>query len=458
MKRWAWLALGLAMAAGVAQAADFRALRHLNAPPPSQVTPLTSGVKAQPVDLVRVLVQPKNGEAWAIAYTSIMVRAEGDTSPAYKMMTWTSGKVQEQTAAYKSVFEDELKKAGFSPDSGDSIFGDVAGGSRSNLKLGVLIDDIQGRFCVDCPNLFNHDGIPATVMMHANWEIYSTLDRKVVFKTTTQGGADYKPKLSESFLPAVYEGFRENVRQLLMNPDFRKLVTSAPGSIAAAAAPSAISTQPGLTLVAAGAAPTVPQASASVATVFANDGSGSGFLVSDDGYMLTNHHVVGAAKYVKLKWSDGKESLGEVIRSDPRRDVALIKADAGGRAPLRLRLSKAQISETVFAVGSPFGEQYQSTLSKGIVSALRTIDGLDLIQSDVSVNHGNSGGPLLDESGRVIGMTDWGHVENGVPVGVNLFIPISDALATLNLVPPPEPPVQRTAAAPPPASKARVKP
>jgi S1-C subfamily serine protease len=177
------------------------------------------------------------------------------------------------------------------------------------------------------------------------------------------------------------------------------------------------------------------QASNAVVIVFAADGSGSGFLVSNDGYLITNHHVVGASKYVKLKWADGSETLGEVIRSDPRRDVALVKADAHGRAPLDLRPGAVEQGEPVFAIGSPLGEAQQNTMTKGIVSATRMRDGLPYIQSDVAVTHGNSGGPLIDSKGRVIGITVSGLAPAGTPIGLNFFIPIDDALRALSLSP-----------------------
>jgi len=432
MRRLAWLAVALAFASGTARSADYKELRRLNAPPPTPVSALPADAKAQPLQFVRIIVQPRNGEAWAVAYTSIIVRAEGDNTPAYKMMTWTAGRVQEQTAAYKRVFDEELAKAGFATDGGDSLFGDVVGANSASMKVGVLVDDIQGRFCVDCPNLFNRNGVPATVIMNANWEIYSTLERKVIFKTTTHGGADYKEKIGASTLPAIYEGFRENVRQLLANADFRKLVTTPAGAGPAVSAPalSPIALQLGTAHL------TTGQASSAVAVVFAADGSGSGFLVSNDGYLITNHHVVGGSKYVKLKWADGSETVGEVIRSDSQRDVALLKADAHGRAPLDLQLGPVQQGDPVFAIGSPLGEAQQNTMTKGIVSALRTRDGLSYIQSDVAVTHGNSGGPLLDEKGRVIGITDLGLTSNGTPIGLNFFIPIGDALRALSLTPP----------------------
>jgi serine protease Do len=458
MRRWIGLGLALACLAGAARGADYKTLRNLNAPPPTQVTPLLGAQKPRPLQFVKIVIQPRNGENWAIAYTSIAVRAEGDNTPAYKMMTWSSGRVQEQAAPYKRVFDEELQKAGFAADGGDALFGE--GDSAADLKVGVLVNDIQGRFCVDCPNLFNRNGIPASVVMSADWEVYSTLERKVIAKFTTSGGADYKTRLGGSFLPAVYEGFRENVRQLLANEDFRKLVT-APAATRVASGPAAATPASTITLTRGPTHLGRSQATNAVAIVFAADGSGSGFLVSADGYLVTNQHVVGGSKYVKLKWIDGSEALGEVIRGDRRRDVALIKTDAHGRAPLDLRLDPVQQGEPVYAIGTPLDEALQNTMTRGIVSATRVEDGLPYIQSDVAVTHGNSGGPLIDEKGQVVGLTVSGAAPNGSPIGLNFFIPIDDALRALALTPAPgaaAPAVSETVAAQPTRAHAGRKP
>lgn len=413
-----------------AYGADYKALRHLNAPPPTIVTPLQPDANSQVILFSRLVMHPQDGEPWAIAYRSSIIRNEYDTRPSYELVPWNAGPSEGEQATFQRAFDDELSKAGFKAPA-ESLFEE--NNSVANLKVGVLIDNLQGRFCVDCPSLFNPNGVPASVIMTAHWEIYSVLERRVVAKITTAGGADYKSKLEgRTFLPAVIEGFRENVRQLIVSEEFRRLATAPVGGTPA---PSPTRALTPISLVGPKAKGGLADASKSVVVVF-SDGSGSGFLVSADGYLITNQHVVGGAKYVKLKWLDGSETIGEVVRSDARRDVALVKTDARGRAPLSLRLSAVRQGEAVYAIGAPLGEEQQDTLTKGIVSATRTRDGLPYIQSDVAVTHGNSGGPLLDEKGAVIGLTVSGLTPNGAPIGVNFFIPIDDALKTLALLPP----------------------
>jgi S1-C subfamily serine protease len=421
--------LAAAVAASAA-AADYKTLRRLNAGPQTSVEPVPAGAKARAVEFARIVVHPADGEAWAIAYESVPLRAENDMDrPSYKLMTWDSGASEGERESFARVFNDELKKAGFVAQRGESLFDESSG--SADLKAGVLIDQLNGRFCVDCPNMFNRNGIPGTVVMTAHWEIYSSLDRRVVAKITTSGGADYKSKLQGNFLPVVFEGFRENVRQLLASEDFRRVVTGAAGTRSTLpAAPLAdIPVNAPTTRV------PVAQASRSVAVVYAADGQGSGFLISADGYLLTNQHVVGGSKYVKLKWSNGTETLGEVVRVDRRRDVALIKTDAQGRAPLSLRLGAVQQGETVFAIGTPLDDSLQNTMTKGIVSAERMEKGLRFVQSDAGINHGNSGGPLLDEKGAVVAIAVSGLLPDSHQMGLNFFIPIDDALKALSLTP-----------------------
>ena len=280
--------------------------------------------------------------------------------------------------------------------------------------------------------------------MKARWEVYSSLDRKVVATVETSGGFT-APRAGLGGEPdrLINEAFRDNIHRLIASEDFRIAVTAPVSEMAPGALP------PSIALAALKTQKSVVEASKSVAVVFAGDGSGSGFLISDDGWLLTNEHVVGGSKYVKLKWSDDTETLGEVVRVDRRRDVALVKIDAKGRLPLALRTDPANQGETVYAIGSPMGEALQNTMTKGIVSANRVQGGQAFIQSDVAVTHGNSGGPLLDDKGQVIGITDWGIGGDSGNLNLNFFIPIGDALRVLGLTAPPAPSPLQAAAAPP---------
>ena len=134
-------------------------------------------------------------------------------------------------------------------------------------------------------------------------------------------------------------------------------------------------------------------------------GVGSGFIISGDGFVLTNAHVVEGADEVTVTLSDRREFKAKVLGADRRSDVALLKLDATGLPYLRTGdSSKIRVGEWVLAIGSPFG--LENTVTAGIISAKSRDTGeyLPLIQSDVAVNPGNSGGPLINMRGEVIGI------------------------------------------------------
>jgi len=158
---------------------------------------------------------------------------------------------------------------------------------------------------------------------------------------------------------------------------------------------------------------------------------GSGFIVSSDGYVLTNTHVVKDAVEVTVKLTDGREFQAKVIGSDSKTDVALIKIDATGLPVVRIGDSaKTRVGEWVAAMGSPFG--FENTITAGIVSgkarSLPDDSYVPFIQTDVAVNPGNSGGPLFNMSGEVIGINSQIYSQTGGYMGLSFAIPIDVAM------------------------------
>jgi serine protease Do len=160
---------------------------------------------------------------------------------------------------------------------------------------------------------------------------------------------------------------------------------------------------------------------------------GSGFIISADGYVLTNHHVVNGADEVKVRMSDRREFVAQVIGSDQQSDVALLKVDASGLPAMRIGRSDAlRPGQWVVAIGSPFGLDHSVTA--GIVSAVGRANPyanqryVPFIQTDVAINRGNSGGPLLDTRGQVVGINSQIFSNSGGYMGVSFAIPIDVAM------------------------------
>src|SRR6266851_4756325 len=170
------------------------------------------------------------------------------------------------------------------------------------------------------------------------------------------------------------------------------------------------------------------------------EGAGSGFVMDAKGYILTNYHVVQGAQTIEVVLGDQSRHSAKFIGADQRNDVALIKIDPAGKPLAVLPLgdsSALQVGQKVLAIGNPFG--FQSTLTTGVVSALgRTVQTGqntlidEAIQTDAAINRGNSGGPLINSHGEVIGINSAIYTPSGTTAGIGFAIPINTAKLIAN--------------------------
>lgn len=162
---------------------------------------------------------------------------------------------------------------------------------------------------------------------------------------------------------------------------------------------------------------------------------GSGFIVSEDGIVLTNNHVIEGADEIYVRFNDRRELKATLIGSDKRSDLAVLKVEANDLPAVKLGKSKKlKVGEWVFAIGSPFGFDY--TVTAGIVSAkgrsLPNENYVPFIQTDVAINPGNSGGPLFNMDGEVVGINSQIYTRSGGFMGVSFAIPIDVALEVVD--------------------------
>ncbi len=163
------------------------------------------------------------------------------------------------------------------------------------------------------------------------------------------------------------------------------------------------------------------------------EGAGSGFVLDRDGHILTNYHVVADAERIEVNFGEDTVYTATVVGLDKRNDIAVLHVDApdGLLQPVELGSSaNLSVGQRAIAIGNPFG-QFGRTLTTGVISALgRTLEGQDgrtitgVIQSDAAINRGNSGGPLLDSSGRVIGINTAIFSPTGASAGVGFAVPV----------------------------------
>jgi S1-C subfamily serine protease len=397
-----------------------------------------------PVSFARMAARIPAGTVWAILQDRDSPLPCLDTDK----LSWSEENNRNAGGPeFERVFREEFTAAGLRV-AGDPNNLFQADDKSADLQVGALLTSVSATFCRLSAFRESQTGkIKGKASMAIEWQVYSTSQAKVVARIPTSGSYQIEKEVDSGDLVLLHRAFAANVQALAASPVFRAAI-----SVPAAVATQASAERSGIAFAAVppGAVRSIEDAAQSVATVFAGGAMGSAFLISKDGYLLTNQHVVGDAAQVRVRWSDKSETVGRVIRSDRRRDVALIQADPRARTPLALRPSGAEPGQAVFAIGTPLEKDFQNTVTKGVVSANRLLDGQAFVQSDVAVDHGNSGGPLLDENGRVVAITQLGYAPDGVSHNLNFFIPIDDALKALALTP--------AAAAPAAAAAKSVKP
>ncbi len=379
--------------------------------------------------LLRVIAALPAGSPWLKLKTGLLCVRD------LRTVTWTGGRISQDLPPYSAAFKAEMERAGFKvvTPGEDNLFDPEV--VSADYQAAAVITDEQVDGCMAPGGAFspNQGDVRGSAAMKIDWQLYAPIKKQVVARISTSGTTKLDNSVPGGVTRLITQAFAANVRDLAANADFRAAMRAPKVFTKGFLVPDQ---QSKIALSGSLKAPLqhIDDAAGSVVTITTGFGTGSGLLISDDGYVLTNAHVVGEEKNLRVRWSDGIETLAQVVRVAKDRDVAVIKTDARDRAPLFLKRGPVSPGQKVFAIGSPKSAKLQGTVSSGVISANRILDGMRFIQSDTSVSPGSSGGPLLDESGAVIAITVAG-IENEGRAGLNLFIPIGDAMDFLSLEP-----------------------
>lgn len=341
-----------------------------------------------------------------------------DTDFVYDVATMSS-----DAPGLTDVTSVTLRQAGFKLANDPTELFNQTRRSNPDLIIGGSIKSMR---------LFSQlcDGEEGAATIRVEWQIFDPLKRSVIYRTETTGTGSAK-RIPKAFSHAQSDAVANAAKVFANDPQVRLLLLTgpAPDPIAVAAVAPKIripkSSRPVL-------ARHMTDVTPAVVTVRTGDGHGSGFYVARD-LVLTNWHVVGDASRVMIHPAEGVEVEGQVEMRDQGRDVALVRVKDASAAQLVVEPRLPETGAEVYAIGSPLDELFAGTLTKGVVSGMRTIDGKRYIQSDVSIQPGNSGGPLVDKDGQVVGIAVIGYRPGNANTGINLFIPIREALDALGI-------------------------
>jgi serine protease Do len=388
-------------------------------PEPINMDPLGS----KPVTFQRVVLKMETGETI------------GKVTGGWLNIVQTTLKASpgEGSKRFNAIGLEELRKAHYTIPGGDNPLFEENESAKARYQLGAQITSM--RLDVHFQPGWASVTVRTAGEMTAEWQVYDTLARKVVFtqQTHTDFHQSVKGGTGEE---AVFAMFRKGLRGLLADQQFSQFMRPGVGGSTSAdlsSADSAVTISSttyanGLTL------PTdLPVLLESFVMLEPGNSIGSAFIISSDGYVLTAAHVVSGLKTVPVRLHNGVVLEAAVLRVEEGVDVALLKLPGTSYKPLTLSSdAMPAIGSDVFAIGNPAMKELNGSVSKGVVGGNREIDGRKFIQTDAAANPGNSGGPLLDRNGRVIGLISWKFAAPEFQ-GLAFAVPIQEAMSRLRI-------------------------
>jgi serine protease Do len=379
------------------------------------VTALATPDDAKVIGLSRIVYAMTNGDRVGVVRSGWLCTRQAQ-------MVWGGNPGFANERDVLKTFTAELRKANY-PVLGDpdALFPDDH--ARADLIVAGRITDFKANFCH--PN--TDDDVRGEMSVTIEWQLFDPISRRTLHKVTATGDSKIDDAVLHGRQLLFNMALAQATQGLLADKTFHAIATNETPPAAATPVDSVFklfARPPRAEPIARNMA----EVQAATVTVLAGGAWGSGFFVSGDGYLLTNAHVVGDLKFVRVRLATGREIAAEVIVVNRVRDVALVKVAETGLVSLPVAMGEPQVGSEIFAIGAPREQALATSVTRGIVSAYRVRGGQRLIQGDVTVQHGNSGGPLTDSFGNVVGITVSGLTHGDYSIGLNFFIPIQDAL------------------------------
>jgi len=321
---------------------------------------------------------------------------------------------------------DELEKYGYTVLGTDQVLFGTSARSKPRFLLGAVITElVHNRYMPEAGNV-------SSTSIAVEWQLYDDELGKTVFKAKTQATIRKKNDLSTG---TIFSSFAKALDDLLTQAEFVALLAKRTRSIAPPKQQDIVHLSPCTSNGSLSLPEDLEKALEAIVVVKTGDSVGTGVIISREGFILTAHHVVQGAEEVWAEMKSGLSLEATIVRSDAEYDLTLLKLTGKGHACLPLRTAlRPAIGEEVFAVGTPAGV-YDFSVSKGVISAVREVGGgKRLLQTDASVNSGNSGGPLLDKSGRVMGIVTWKLRPDQGYEGIAFAVPADAAAKRLRLI------------------------
>jgi serine protease Do len=341
------------------------------------------------------------------------------------------------TEEFNKIAEDELIKSGYKIKKQVKLFAEEGIDKEAPLLFGANLKNLQinyemGTYYID--DVYMHAPVDVECEVELEWQIFSRKKQEVIYTCTTKGKSFVIDRGTNNVSKAIKDAVRDALIELGFNAEMRKTVQNFSNLLPKIKTDTKTVSLPKKTPEKfADYAAMIKRSIESTVTVLRDDeGHGSGFLISDNGYLITNHHVIDKAKEITVKFENGFEFPAELVAFDEDYDVALLKIKGSGFKGLAVNTTMAGVATDVTSISTPADVKLGQTVSKGIISGKRELEGKLYYQTDVSISPGSSGGPLFNSKGEVIGITTW-VIRGGGTEGLNFAIPVSVAIEKLGI-------------------------
>ncbi len=358
-----------------------------------------------------------------------------------RQASWGSIGIEEADAeAFKDVINNELTITGFKglcdSNSDENLFNsqtEKSARAKADVSIGALIKDLK----ITGKNIPYQRSLiyDLNVKMEVEWQFFDNKSEKFLIRSTTSEES-YMVKETGELVTGINMAFAENFAAALNQDKVIKAIMSAKTD---SSEKESESTSKKITVASlevtnyTNSSDMIKDLNWSVVTVKSYDGHGSGFIIGEQGYVLTNYHVVEQGNDLEAWFPTGIKLPLELINYNKEFDLALLKVVGHGYRPISISSGTCNVGEEVLAIGTPSSTELTNTVTKGIISGKRNSkQEVELIQTDVSVSPGNSGSPLINSKGEVIGIISQKIVGHGTE-GIAFALPISFALDKLNI-------------------------
>lgn len=427
------------------------------APPPpvamATQVPVTSGndgitpaslAGSRVIDLARVQIDIPRGTEIGHVRKPVLFKCEGGN---WGRATYDESRYGARSVEWKDNFHRIMTGHGYQlPGAPGQLFAE-RGANEPDFLIGANITNLRVDADLVCdvmtPRVL---GMKGAGTISVDWQVFDPVNRRVIHQSKVDGRYEAPSTIPNDTALFMYMAFADAANKLALDPKLRDIVMQKRPSIMADHGLDAnakarlplrrmpLSQQPIDTQI-------DRLRSATVLIETGDGGHGSGFVVTEDGLMITNKHVVGGQRFVRVRLVSGRSVVGEVLRAHDLRDVALVKLEGSGYPVMAIRETPVTITEEVYAIGAPQQRQLAWTVTRGVVSAWRAASPparpFDLIQADVAIHGGNSGGPMLDRQGNLVAIAvmGWAPDPNNPSANTSLngFIPILDGLEKLGI-------------------------